>query len=560
MRVLIFHGYLLRGTGSNVYTAELAQALLRAGHDVDLLCQEVDAERFEWVDAVGRWDNTGALLVEQLGREHEPGRGRCTVFLPPIAGRLPVFVEDRYEHFSARAFERFEDDEIEFYIARNVMAVRQVVERNRPDWALANHMIMGPFVLAQALEGRIPYFVKIHGSAMEYTVRPQPRFLSYARSGVDGAALVLVGSRHIAERAWDTLRIPKLEQRMFLGPPGVDTERFRVLDDAAARVALGETAERILELPRDGWGPAQVAATGGLYDRVRTGAHGGSLEPQTVGTDIAAMQEVYTTDGIDVTAGDELRELSTVASEQIVLYVGKLIVSKGVDLALAAWPLVRIEHPEARLVLVGFGAYREGLEMLLSALSDGDLVTARWIAAGGRALEGGAAEPLSILTGFFDALDGERRERYLEGARGMRDSVLLTGRLEHDMLSGVIPSARCQLVPSTFPEAFGMVAAEAAACGVPPISAEHSGLAEVTRQLQERMSGVTASLLSFQTDEGAVERLASRIDRALALPADQRAELVARLREAAETHFSWDGVAAGLVAAAGGDRAALRRP
>ena len=40
MRILIFHGYLLRGTGSNVYNAELARALVAAGHDVDLVCQE----------------------------------------------------------------------------------------------------------------------------------------------------------------------------------------------------------------------------------------------------------------------------------------------------------------------------------------------------------------------------------------------------------------------------------------------------------------------------------------------------------------------------------------
>ena len=38
-------------------------------------------------------------------------------------------------------------------------------------------------------------------------------------------------------------------------------------------------------------------------------------------------------------------------------------------------------------------------------------------------------------------------------------------------------------MPSTFPESFGMVAAEAAACGALPISAAHSGLAEVSRVL-----------------------------------------------------------------------------
>ena len=34
MRILIFHGYLLRGTGSNIYNANLAKALARLGHEV----------------------------------------------------------------------------------------------------------------------------------------------------------------------------------------------------------------------------------------------------------------------------------------------------------------------------------------------------------------------------------------------------------------------------------------------------------------------------------------------------------------------------------------------
>ena len=52
-KVLIFHGYLLRGTGSNVYNASLAQALARLGCEVHLLCQDREAGSFGWVDAVG---------------------------------------------------------------------------------------------------------------------------------------------------------------------------------------------------------------------------------------------------------------------------------------------------------------------------------------------------------------------------------------------------------------------------------------------------------------------------------------------------------------------------
>ena len=64
MRVLIFHGYLLGGTGSNVYNSGLAAALARAGHEVHLLCQERAPFDHSWVDAKGDWDG-GSLRVEK---------------------------------------------------------------------------------------------------------------------------------------------------------------------------------------------------------------------------------------------------------------------------------------------------------------------------------------------------------------------------------------------------------------------------------------------------------------------------------------------------------------
>jgi glycosyltransferase involved in cell wall biosynthesis len=563
MRILIFHGYLLRGTGSNVYNAELARALVAAGHDVELVCQEKRAEELEWVDALGTWDNAGELSVRDFGRagEREAGRGRCTVYLPPIADQLPVYVQDNYQDFVARTFDQFDDEELAFYISRNVMAVKAVAALTSPDVALANHMVMGPFILSQSLDESVPYVAKIHGSAMEYTVRPHPRFLPYARNGVDGARAILVGSHHIAGRVWDTLRIPGIEERIFLGPPGVDVAAFRPLDRAKARAGLADVGEKILGLPRLGYGPAQHTATDGLYDRVRTAARMGGMMPyEDISADVAELQRSYENSGIDASAGDDLRALAAIGDAPLALYVGKLIVSKGVDLLAVAWPLVRAKHPDARLLITGFGAYREGFELLISALSDGDLVTARWIASGGRALEGGEAAPLKLVLEFFDSLDDDAREAYLEAAKGMRESIVRVGRLEHDLLVDITPAADCQIVPSTFPEAFGMVAAEAAACGVPPISADHSGLAEVTKQLQDNLSGASASLLSFRLTSSAVEQLASRIHAALALSGDQRAELSARLVQTAEERFSWGRVASELLDAARGRSESLRRP
>ena len=482
MRVLIFHGYLLRGTGSNVYNAELAQALARLGHEVHLLCQDRDADLGDGV----------------------------TITSPDIGDVLPVYVSDHYDGFEAKTFLECTDAEIERYVAANVAAVRAVAAELRPDVALANHAVMGPAILARSLDGRVPYAVKIHGSALEYVVKRDPeRFGPYAREGLAGAGGVLVGSLHTAESLWAALPGLDLPARTRLGPPGVDVELFapRELDVAAGN--LDRLAQRLKSMPH--------AAEAGSFAR-----------------DEAA-------------AGRALATLRP-ALDRLVVFVGKLIVSKGVDLLAAAWPLVHAAEPDARLVIVGFGAYREGFEALLAALDRGDLDAVRALAEQGRAAEGGPRGPLSMLLEFLDAAP----EGYAEAARRAAGSVTVVGRLDHDELASLLPLCDAQVVPSTFPEAFGMVAAEAAACGVLPVVAAHSGLAEVAGALAAEVPPEVAPMLSFEVGPGAVEELAGALRAWLAAPEEVRAQARQAIVRVTREKWSWDGVARSVVSAAEG--------
>jgi glycosyltransferase involved in cell wall biosynthesis len=439
MKVLLFHGYMLRGTGSNIYNASLAPALARLGHEVHLLCQDRET-RIEGVE----------------------------IHNPEIGGLLPVYVKDPYEGFEVKAFPELSEDELAFYLEAHVAAVRAVAERaGGIDVALANHLVMGPAILARAGIGS--FAAKIHGSALEYTVKPHlDRFGPYAEEGMRAAAGVLVGSRHTAESLWAALpNVPGLREKTRLGPPGVDVDLFR------------PAAER----------------------------------------------------------------------DPLVVFVGKLIVSKGVDLLLAAWPLVRAKHPEAKLQVAGYGEYEAGLRRLLAALDSGDLEDAREVARLGRGLEGGEEEPLPILSAFL----AEPPPGYLEAARGIASSVELIGRLEHDEVAGLLPRAEALVMPSTFPEAFGMVAVEAAACGVLPISADHSGMREVSRQLAPELPGECGRLTSFPVAGGAVEAIADRIDGWLALPEARREAAREALVETSRRLWSWEGVARGAIAASRGE-------
>jgi len=532
VRILIFHGYLLGGTGSNVYNARLAEALVRLGHEVHLLSQDRHPDEYQFIDAAGDWDD-GTLRVRPLRAADADQPVRCTVYRPDIGGLLPVYVADRYEGVEARTFADCSDEEVERYIEANVAAVAELLVLVRPEVALANHLVMGPVILARALAGEVPYAVKIHGSALEYTVKPQPqRFLGAASEGLRGARAILVGSRHTAESLWQALSAEgeALRARTRLGPPGVDVERFS---------------------PRDG--PAAAAGVDALVRRLASSeAHSAPASAFARDQGAAALALGRLDPGHD----------------RLVAFVGKLIVSKGVDLLIAAWPLVLEEVPRARLVVVGFGAYRQGLERLTAALLAGDVGQAREIALAGRTLEApssdadqlGDARPLGHLLAFLEGLHGQALERYLQAASGLGDAVVLTGRLDHEELAELLPACEALVVPSTFPESFGMVAAEAAACGVLPVSAAHSGLADVSDALARAVPERAASWLSFPVDDNAVSALAARLEGWLtadpALRSSTRAGLVATVRE----RWSWDGVARGVIAAASGELDRLGKP
>ena len=100
MRVLLWHGYLLGGTGSNVYTRALAREWSVAGHDVTVVCQERHPERYDLGGA--------RVVVPEL-----PG------------GLLPVFVLDRYEGHDVKLLQETTAAERRAYVAAQSACLRE---------------------------------------------------------------------------------------------------------------------------------------------------------------------------------------------------------------------------------------------------------------------------------------------------------------------------------------------------------------------------------------------------------------------------------------------------
>jgi glycosyltransferase involved in cell wall biosynthesis len=192
MRIVLWHGYLLAGTGSNEYTRALAREWSRAGHDVTVVCQDRHPERYDL--------------------------GGARVVVPELPDRLlPVFVLDEYEGLDARLLQDFTRRQRDAYVEANAAAIRELPS---VDLVFANHVLLGgPVGAATGARWR----VKAHGSELEYSMRGNEELSRWGAEALRTAEAVYVGSEHIRRVLEDVVGHV---DRVHEVPPGVDVDAF----------------------------------------------------------------------------------------------------------------------------------------------------------------------------------------------------------------------------------------------------------------------------------------------------------------------------------------------
>jgi glycosyltransferase involved in cell wall biosynthesis len=206
MRILIWHGYLLGGTGSNVYTRSLARTWSNQGHEVVVLCQDPNPERY---------DLGGARVVR-----------------PRLDGPLPVFVLDRYEDAAPVLLSAMAPDDRDRFVEVNAAAIRAELPA---DLVLVNHVLLGAPV---GVAAGVPFVVKVHGSELEYAMRGDPGLSAWGHATLDAATAVLAGSDHILEVLDEVVGSGAYRDRLHVVPPGVDVQALAPQPRSIALAAL----------------------------------------------------------------------------------------------------------------------------------------------------------------------------------------------------------------------------------------------------------------------------------------------------------------------------------
>jgi glycosyltransferase involved in cell wall biosynthesis len=540
--ICILHGYLLEGSGSNLWTRSVIEALCRQGVTVHLMAQENHPERYPFIREARRYLPDGS--TETFYRNPDAGPGCCVLHKPVLGDTLPVYVRDRYEEFR-RAVPMVElpETEIEAYLERNTAALLRVVEENGISALHANHSVLMS-VVAQRVSERtgVPFAIMPHGSALEFAVKRDPRFLRRAEEAFSAASRVFVIGDEIRERVEEALpRVEDLESKFVELHLGVDASRFEPIPRERRAENVAKLARSLEGVPR-GRTPAQTEA-------MLAALHPG-LDAEALA---GALDEARGYDGKAPDAAVE-EKLATVDWERdsTLLFVGRLISTKGVQGVVAALPPLLERLPRLRLLLVGHGPLREPLEALLLALRRGDRALAETIVEHGRALEGSpegeseGTELVEVALYWRRLADRGELDAYFDAAgRLLRpDSAIFTGYLTHRELKYLFPCCDAAVFPSAVREAGPLVFLESLASGTFPLGTYFGGMRASIDSLAGSLPAPVLDAMKLDAaPEHTVQDVVEKAPAAIALAERWRGAL----HEAVRERYDWSRVARRLL-------------
>lgn len=465
--ICLVHGYGLTGSGSNQWTRSIAEGMVENGEAIHLICQENMPSNFDFVSdayTYGPEGNSTQLFQRNIDRP-----GRCTIHRPQL-DVLPTYVRPKTTNASMACILDMRESDIDEYIRRNVAAVRRIFSEHDITSVHVNHVVLMAIVIHRVCtELRVPYGVMPHGSAIEYVVRKSERMKDLAGTALDAANRIFTLSDEMADRirsVFPDLQNP--ERKMVRASAGVDTKQFRVIGRKDRPASIARLKDEMADMPR-GKSPAE-------HQSLTAKLHNDITSDDLVNA-VRSSGE-YAAKRPDVDLGRKLDAVDW-EHDETVTFVGKVAGYKGVASIIAAFPAIAARRPRARLLIIGRGNLREGLEALVWALGHGNRRLVDRIVASGGLLEGETSPSFDRVGRYLDGLRASGHlDSYFDQARRYAnpERILFTGYMEHHLLRHLFPCCDVAVFPSIVKEAAPLVVPEALASGCFPIGTDFAGM------------------------------------------------------------------------------------
>lgn len=203
MRILLVNHFPLEGSGSGIYTKNLAKELSRKGHKVKVIFpehQNITDKDFETRPIIFKGENNADYEVNF---------------------NFPCFTSHPR---SNNTFYKLNSEQIREYIKIIVNTTQEEADEFKPDIIHAQHLWITPYA---ALKTGLPYVVTAHGTDLK-GFREDKRYHLYALKGAQNAKKIITISKQVDQ---DTKELYNIEdERRRIIQNGYDEELFRPKD------------------------------------------------------------------------------------------------------------------------------------------------------------------------------------------------------------------------------------------------------------------------------------------------------------------------------------------
>ncbi len=214
MRVLMPNHFPLQGSGSGIYTLNVAQELVAMGHEVLVIVPDhaqVPSESYPFpAHTILFFDGQNADIAE-------------------VGFNFPCFTTHPR---SNNTFYDLTGEQINEYVDLWRKHIKETVAEFKPDIIHAHHVWIAPFVAA---ETGLPYIISIHGTdLMGY--RDGPRYRTMAEAAAQNAFGLIAISEQVRDDTLSNFDIPAAKLHLIAN--GFDGNIFKVLSQEVNKAAV----------------------------------------------------------------------------------------------------------------------------------------------------------------------------------------------------------------------------------------------------------------------------------------------------------------------------------
>ncbi|HHE39298.1 MAG TPA: glycosyltransferase family 1 protein [Candidatus Cloacimonetes bacterium] len=202
MKILLINHFPLQGSGSGIYTMNIAQELVKKKHEV--LVIDIDNQ----LDTNDYPFQRKTIMCDQTKNDD-----------PDLKFNFPCFTTHPR---STLTYYDLSDEQMQDYIQTFIRTTKEVVEDFKPDVIHAQHLWITPYA---ALKSGIPYVITVHGTDLMGFEKDE-RYHKYAIEAADNAKKIITISRQVHNKTLELYKLP--EEKLQLNPNGFDENIFKV--------------------------------------------------------------------------------------------------------------------------------------------------------------------------------------------------------------------------------------------------------------------------------------------------------------------------------------------